>query len=436
MKLRRLAAVLMTAALTAGTLAGCGGREEAAGNGTTRQNAAESAEASEVNGDKINLKYYIWTDGENYTKEIAESFNSSQDRIQVEVISMPNETYDDKLKVMLSAGSDADLVNIRSLSLLTQFQQAEALLDITDRVKEGNIDVSKYGSMWDACYPDGKVSGLPMRSSCWMLFYNVDLLKEAGLTMPEQLTWEEYADMAVQLTSGDGMRYGGCFVDWKIYQAIATQMGTYLNDDDISNEKTGLEILNRLFNEDKSHVPLAEVKANDSQYLSDFENGRVAMLPQGEWLFNMLMTDTEAGKTTVNWDVAPIPVPEGVEAGTTWGATQFTAIPKDSKHAAEAYEFLEYLCGDGGAEVLPRYGILPAYSSDAGEDSFHEVVGKENATKTVFNAKRLPEAPAYEKYNDLVEAFTEHAELYLYGEKDIDETMANFEKQRAQIMSQ
>ncbi|WMC91893.1 extracellular solute-binding protein [Kineothrix sp. MB12-C1] len=193
--------------------------------------------------------------------------------------------------------------------------------------------------------------------------------------------------------------------------------------------------MNRLFNEDKSHVPLAEIKANDSQYLSDFENGRVAMIPQGEWLFDMLMKDAQAGKTDVNWDVAPLPVPEGVEAGTTWGATQFAAIPGDSKHVEEAYEFLEYLCGDGGASVLPKFGILPSYSSEAGEDAFKEAIGKDSAVEVVFNAKRLPEAPAYDKYNDLIDAFTENAELYLYGEKGIDETMANFEAQREQIMS-
>ncbi len=435
MKSRRLLTLLMAAVLSVAALAGCGDTSAQGVVEKAETEAAEAVDTAEATGEKVNLKYYIWSDTESYTKEIAENFNNSQDRIQVEVISMPNETYDDKLKVMLSAGSDADLINLRSLNLLSQFQKAGALTELTDMVKAGNLDVSKYGSMWDVCYPDGVVSALPMRTSCWMLFYNVDLLEEAGLTMPEQLTWDEYADMAKQLTSGDGTRYGGCFVDWKIYHAIATQMGTYLNDDDISNEKTGLEILNRLFNGDQSHVPLAEVKANDSQYLTDFENGRVAMIPQGEWLFDMLKTDTEAGKTSVNWEVAPVPVPDGVEPGTTWGATQFTAIPGDSKHPAEAYEFLEYLCGDGGGSVLPKYGILPAYSSEAGEESFKESVGKDSAVEVVFNSKTLPEAPAYDKYNDLIDAFTENAELYLYGEKGIDETMTNFETQREQIIS-
>ena len=62
-------------------------------------------------------------------------------------------------------------------------------------------------------------------------------------------------------------------------------------------------------------------------------------------------------------------------------------------------------------------------------------MGNENATKVVFSAKKMPEAPAYDKYSDLITAFTENAELYLYGEKGIDETMANFEKQREDIMS-
>lgn len=422
MKLRKLGAIGVCLALTMTALAGCGERKV--------------VQEEKTSDGKVNLKYYIWSDGENYTKEIAENYNKSQDKVNVEIVSIPNETYDDKLKVMFSGGSDADIVNIRSLNLVTQFQSAGALEDITENVKDSELDVSKYGSIWDFCYPDGKVSALPMRTSCWVLFYNKDLLAEAGLEMPEQLTWNEYGEMAKKLTSGDGTQYGGCWVDWSIYQAIATQAGTYLNDDDMSNVKMGLEYLHKFIQEDKSHVPLAEVKANDSQYLSDFENGRVAMLPQGEWLFNMLLTDAKEGKTDVNWDVAPLPVPEGAEDGITWGAIQFAGIPKDSKHKEAAYDFLQYLCGDGGASVIPKYGILPAYSSETGEEAFNEAVGNENATKVVFSAKKMPEAPAYDKYNDLITAFTENAELYLYGEKDIDETMANFEKQRQDIMKE
>ena len=51
-------------------------------------------------------------------------------------------------------------------------------------------------------------------------------------------------------------------------------------------------------NVDKSHVSLAQLQATDSQYLADFENGKVAMMPQGEWMINMLNTDIKDGKQT------------------------------------------------------------------------------------------------------------------------------------------
>ena len=59
-----------------------------------------------------------------------------------------------------------------------------------------------------------------------MLFYNPDLLAEAGVEMPDQLTWTEYAEMAKKLTAGEGpdKQWGGYWVDWHT-QFMATQQG-------------------------------------------------------------------------------------------------------------------------------------------------------------------------------------------------------------------
>lgn len=427
MKKKRLAATAISGVLALSMLAGCGAQGEGSGSSSQQANNEEG---------KVNLKFYIWSDEENYMTEVAENYNASQDEVNVEIVSIANDSYDDKLKVMLSAGSDADIVDIRTINQVQQFKDSGAIMNLTDMVKDSDLDISKYGSMWDAQYPDGEIYALPTRSTCWMLFYNEDLLEEAGLTMPDQMTWDEYAEMAKKLTSGDGQQYGGYWINWDIYHSIATQQGVYLNSDDISAVQESLEFINRLMNEDKSHVPLAEIQATNSQYLADFENGKVAMMPQGEWLINMLITDQEAGKTDINWNVAPMPVPDGTEAGTTWGQFQFAGIPKDAKHPEESFEFLKYLCGEGGSTVLPKYGMLPAYSGDEAKEAFSEVVGKENIVNVVFNAKKVLETPPYVKYSELLTALKENADLYLLGEKDIDTTMENFEKQRQEIMSE
>lgn len=79
--------------------------------------------------------------------------------------------------------------------------------------------------------------------------------------------------------------------------------------------------------------------------------------------------------------------------------------------------------------------MLPAYGGDAAKEAFDEVVGKESVSSVAFNSKKIPEAPSYKKYNDLKVAFAENAELYLYGEKTLEETMDKFEQQRQDIMS-
>lgn len=429
MKLKKMTALMLSAAMITGMLAGCGGSKSE----STGSDSAATEDSASADG-KVNLKFYIWSDEENYMKEVAENYNKSQDKVSVEVISIANDSYDDKLKVMLSAGSDADIVDIRTLNQVQQFKASGAILDLTDKVKDSDLDISKYGSMWDAQYPDGEIYALPTRSTCWMLFYNEDILKEAGITMPEQMTWDEYADMAKELTTDD--RFGGEWINWDIYHALATQKGVYLNSDDVSAVQESLEFINRLMNVDKSHVSLAELQATDAQYLADFENGKVAMMPQGEWLINMLNTDIKDGKTNINWNVAPMPVPDGVEAGTTWGQCQFAGIPKDAKHQEESFDFLKYLCGEDGSSVLPKYGMLPAYSGDEAKEAFREVVGKDNIVDVAFNAKKVLETLPYEKYSELLTALKENAELYLLGEKDIDEIMSNFEKQRQEIMNE
>ena len=391
MKLKKMTALMLSAAMITGMLAGCGGSKSE----STGSDSAATEDSASADG-KVNLKFYIWSDEENYMKEVAENYNKSQDKVSVEVISIANDSYDDKLKVMLSAGSDADIVDIRTLNQVQQFKASGAILDLTDKVK--------------------------------------DILKEAGITMPEQMTWDEYADMAKELTTDD--RFGGEWINWDIYHALATQKSVYLNSDDVSAVQESLEFINRLMNVDKSHVSLAELQATDAQYLADFENGKVAMMPQGEWLINMLNTDIKDGKTNINWNVAPMPVPDGVEAGTTWGQYQFAGIPKDAKHQEESFDFLKYLCGEDGSSVLPKYGMLPAYSGDEAKEAFREVVGKDNIVDVAFNAKKVLETPPYEKYSELLTALKENAELYLLGEKDIDEIMSNFEKQRQEIMNE
>ena len=62
------------------------------------------------------------------------------------MISIANDSYDDKLKVMMAAGDEADIVDIRGLAQVTQYRDTGSLMALTDLVKNSELDISKYGA--------------------------------------------------------------------------------------------------------------------------------------------------------------------------------------------------------------------------------------------------------------------------------------------------
>lgn len=415
----------MSLTVVAGLMTGCG--------------SAASGEASADNGagaktadGKVDLSFYIWHDEETYIRQVVEEYNASQDKVNVNLTVIPSEDYDDKLKVLLAGNSDVDLVDIRGMAQVTTYSSSNALLDITDRVASSGLDTANYGDMWEGSSVDGKFYALPTRSTCWALYYNKDLFDQAGIDYPGQLTWEEYGDIAKEIKDKTGV-YGGYWVPW-IYQFAATQAGSYVNGDDLSKVAYSLELLNRFYNEDQSHMSYSEIVATNPDYISEFESGRAAMLPNGEWCVQMLMEHTAAGECDINWDVAPMPVSEGVEPGSSWGQFQFAAITANSKHPDEAFDFLKYLCGEEGSVVYSKNGMIHAYAGDSAADAYMEAAGREGVS-VFFDAKKVIEQPNETGFGEINDAFNEQAQLYLLGEKSLEDTINDFAAQRDQIKS-
>lgn len=433
--MKRALAAVMTGILAGGMLAGCGSSASADKDQTAAGSGSAAAQTDTAAADgAVDLSFYIWSDEENYISKVVDQYNSSQDKIHVTLTSIPSDSYDDKLKVLLAGQSDVDIVDIRGMAQATTYAAGDALLDLTDRIAASDLDTSKYGDMWANSTYNDKYYILPTRTTCWALIYNADLIKEAGMEEPGQLTWTEYQAYADQLrdfydgkTAEDGTPIkAGYWVPW-IYVFDAVQHGSYANDTDTQYLQESIELLKSLYS-DGSHYTYEDVSSGTYDYISEFENGHVALLPNGEWCVNMLMQAEAEGKTNVNWEVAPMPVPEGVEAGTSWGQFQFAGITATTKHPDEAFDFLQYLCGEEGSQIYASSGMIHAYSTDGAAQALKDASGKESV-QVLFEAKKIQEQPTTEGYDQFLNAFNEQAQLYFLDEQDIDTTMANFKSQ-------
>jgi len=382
----------------------------------------------------VTLEYCIWSDEEPYIRDVVDRWNADRKDIQVNLTVIPNNDYDNKIKVLLSAKASVDLLGVRTLSEVLQFQTTKSLLDITDRIKRSDLDVSAYGSMFNNITVNGRYYGLPARSSCWVLYYNKDIFDKAGVPYPKQMTWTQYRELAKRMTSGEGKdKVWGSYWFPFVFQAIATQQAAYLIDDDLTLVRKSLEMVNDFYNIDKSHMSYFEIAATSPSSTALFESGRLAMLPVGEWTLSTLKSHAAQGKTNVNWDIAPMPITEGREPGTTWGQFAFVGINSATKKADAAFEFMKYICGENGARIYAKHAMLPAYCDDEIKKIYVEAVGKESSS-VFFGARKVQEQPPYANYNRIDKVFQEQAQLYFLGEKTLDETMAEFVKRRAALV--
>ena len=400
--------------------------------------SAPSVTPSEGSKEPVTLNVCVWADELTYVTAAAEAYNAVSGNVTVHILPLPNDNYEQNMNEVLSASDEYDLVGIKGISKVVQLAGDGLLLDITSYVKNSisdtSIDIAAYGNMFNDITWQDKYYAIPTRTTCWALFYNKDLFDQAGLPYPEQMTWEEYQELAMKLCDPEKNIYGGYFLPW-LPNCFALQDGSYLIDDDTSELRRSLEFLNTLYSSSHiSYYEMEEVEAPPEDVYNTFESGRVAMVPNGEWMVNILLQDAAAEKNIPNWDIAPMPTGSGQEAGTTWGQYQYMCLTSSTKHPKEAFDFLMFLCGSTGAEIYANQAIIPAYSDDEIVSTYLHASGHES-TRYFFEARKNQEQLPIPGYQETIEAYSSAAKSYFSGKSSLDEAMAQFESDRAGIFA-
>jgi multiple sugar transport system substrate-binding protein len=182
---------------------------------------------------------------------------------------------------------------------------------------------------------EGQVYGLQPVTNSIGLFYNVDILAQAGITPPK--TWDELKAAAAALT--EGSRYGIAFSAvadyegaWQFLPFMWTNGGDETN---IASPETAeaLQLWVDLVNSGSASPSVVNWAQSDVR--DQFSAGNAAMMVNGPWQFPAL--DQVQG---LNYEVVPIPVPQAGDTvvaplgGETWTIPQ-TGDPARQAKAAE-----------------------------------------------------------------------------------------------------
>jgi multiple sugar transport system substrate-binding protein len=226
--------------------------------------------------------------------------------------------------------------------------------------------------------PDDGLGALPLNASSLVVYYNADLFKEGGVSLPvDGWTWEEFATAAEALTVRDGqagqISVHGLAIEPRLSRSAAFVWGAGgdLIDDprqptrltlDSAETQDGLRWFAELGPAGRNVTPTsAEVRqAND---LARFVAGRAAMFVHTRRVVPVLR---EA--RGLNWDTAALPI----------GKTAANVLHSDglcllagARDKEAAWTFIEFAVGPVGQAVLAATGrTVPSLRSIAESDAF------------------------------------------------------------------
>ena len=215
---------------------------------------------------------------------------------------------------------------------LQQIAETGALAPITDfgLSADGFQEGVKTASTFE-----GKVYGLQPITNSIGLFYNVDMLNQAGITPPK--TWDELKTAAAALTQGQ--RYGVAFSAvadyegaWQFLPFMWTNGGDETN---IASPETAEALQLWVDLVSSGAASRSVLNWTQADVKDQFAAGNAAMMVNGPWQFPAL--DKVQG---LKYEVVPIPVPQAGETvvaplgGETWTIPQ-TGDPARQAKAAE-----------------------------------------------------------------------------------------------------
>ena len=332
-----LLAVMMVLAMAACAPADrdASGESKAPGTQNTEAQGGEETQASEVE-----IWYYWETvkhqEALNY---LIEKYNESQSDVKVTAKYVPFADFKKQLSIGATADELPDIVIIDSPDHAS-YATMGIFADLT-----GRFDTSTYyDGPFASCTIDGKLYGIPADVNCLGLYYNEDILKEAGVEVPT--TWDELKAAAVALTKDNvtGLAFCSLPNEEGTFNFAPWLWSTGATSYDINNEN-GIRALTFVKDLVDSGAMSKEcINWTQGDVMNQFISGNVAMMINGPWQIPTMRAEAP----DLNWDVTLIP--KDSQYASVIGGENFAVIAGGNED--EALAFLEYLTQKEQIEYL------------------------------------------------------------------------------------
>lgn len=372
---------------------------------------------------KVELKlWYYWDISDNQQKlsNLIKEFNESQDSIEVKPVYVPDEDFKKQLSLSIITKKSPDLVLIDSVDH-RYYSNMNIFVDLKNEINYFNLyDKESLNS----CKMNDGIYGIPFGVNCLALFYNEDMLKQAGCNVP--VNWEEFRETAKKLTTNNtyGFAITALESEESLYEFLPI-LWSYGGDvDDINSEgaKKSFSLLRDLVKDGSMSKSSTNLTMLD--LANEFMEKKIAMM------FNssMVVGDIRKNSKDLSWNVTYIPMGKqriSVTGGENW------AVLKGS-HEEEAVKFLKYVTDK---EKLERYisdfGFLSAQN---------EIMDKQYRNDSVMRKfydiyKESRQREISEDWPNISEVISSTMNKSIMDEESLDKVISDGKKEIDSILS-
>jgi len=345
----------LAAALLVG--AGCGG-----GSGSSSSGPASGSLSQDKTPVTITL-WHPWTGDEKKLFEKAlKGFSTQYPWITLKLVGFPDsDTFDQAVIKAIKGGNAPDAVLSFGPDYVGQYCSSGLWKDLKPYMDADGVSIDDFAAA-AITYTnfDDKQCALPSLTDSYGLYYNTDMFAKAGIASPPK-TLDELAEDAKKLTvkNPDGSVKVAGFVPLQNWEQlgisdIARSYGGEMLDDSgqpIVNSDPAWEkaftwqkdLIDFYGYENITKFYAANVDAEFSAS-NAFENGKVAMMWDGEWRTAFIKREHPELK------YATAPFPTGPDNTDQYGAGRvggtIVGIPENSPHPDQAWLVVKYLSTD------------------------------------------------------------------------------------------
>lgn len=359
MEMKRPFTMLLAAGLLAGSLAAC-----------SSSNDPSSSETSQNTNTPVKLTY--WNTNGPGLDGLIKQYQDENKNITLDV-QIDEANHKQNLLTALSAGSGAPDIVILTVDDIPQFKKEDYFYNLkdfgADELQKDYLDSRwKQGTSADGSF----IFGIPTDSGPMAMMYRIELFEQAGLPTDREevsklaATWDGYVKLGETIKEKTGKplttdAFFGAFLP-KIQQGGEF---TFFDKDGHLTMDTNPAVKEAW----DFSVKLAQAGLTAQQ--PDFSNDWKVGLDTGDfatmfappWMLGLVKQNAPNAKG--KWDVAMMP-----GGSANWGGS-FLLIPKQSKHAKEAYAFIKWvLAPEQQLAVYETNGNFPSTPSVYKDEAF------------------------------------------------------------------